>query len=199
MEIGLQNSLVLTTLMFESGGRMDGAPHSDPSDPGSATQWGISAAAYPKQALRIAKGNLKLEVAVQIARDEYLARVPRVNGSPALSPALGFILFDNLFHGNSTELVGVMQKYLIATGWELTIDGYVGPKTADALVHMSEQAQAGLLMLLNATAYDMAKSKAKAVMDKQRRLNLPVYDYTDGFHNRYTWRIAKATALLGLA
>lgn len=176
---------------------MDGAPHTDPADPGGTTQWGISMRSHPEVAHKLRSHTLQLRTAVEIAREHYLHKIPTVTDLVSMPDSIAFVLFDDKFHGRNREMCGIIQKYINMTkNLSLKVDGYIGPVTAEHLKRMKMNEVSGLLVLLNATAPQYAASKAKKVMTYQANNGLSQYDYTDGFLHRYRWRVAKATALL---
>jgi lysozyme family protein len=197
MNNGTQHALIVTTLFFEAAYQLDGAPHFDPSDPGGATQWGISSRAHPELAATIQQGKLSLTQAVEVAKKKYLHHIPTILEDNSIPDSIAFLLFDDLFHGKNLDLSGIIQKYVnVVRNTDLKVDGNVGPKTATLLRNFSPKEEAGLLILLNATIERMAKKKAEAVLRYQKMKGLPAYDYTQGFIHRYEWRVARATGLL---
>lgn len=122
-------------MSYESGGKSDGAPHTDPNDPGGATQWGISSKYYPKLAPLIREGKLKKHVARAIYEKLY----NQFSKYGAIDPRLHFYLFDRAVHGHLRELTRLVQA--LANGYEgirLKIDGLYGRNTAKALRTLSK-------------------------------------------------------------
>lgn len=95
----------------------------DPTDPGSATKYGISAAAYPGLDIR----NLSLDAAKAIYRRDYWDK----NRCGEMPWRWALSVFDGAV--NQGNAVRVLQRVL-----KTAEDGIVGPATLALLVHAVE-------------------------------------------------------------
>lgn len=182
------------TISFEVGSAANGGWVNDPSDPGGATQWGISARFNPSVATLIQSGKLTRDQAERIYWTKYYRPIYKVNDLPI---EFAFMIFDAKVHGSLKPLVRDMQSTLnMLTSNTLVVDGLYGPKTFYAINSLSEVGRRDLLSTLKRMAPHRAKKVARATMITQSKRGLPSKDYTRGFTNRFVHRAEAAEELV---
>ncbi len=158
----------------------EGGYVNDPHDKGGETKYGISKKVYPNLDIK----NLTLQQAKQIYSKDYWLK-SKANQMPA---RLALIHFDTAVNAGVRIAGKLLQRALNRQGFNLTVDGIVGPKTLDAIK------KADLDRLL--ADYTIERSKYYLRTKNKRYLrgwlnrSISVYE----FASRYT-----AVVLAGLA
>ncbi|WP_171180235.1 holin-associated N-acetylmuramidase [Ruegeria sp. HKCCD8929] len=109
----------------------------DPDDPGGATKYGVTIHTMRRLGLDLT-GDRRVDVAdvrslsqaqaVEIFLDHYFAR-PRIGEMPG---ALQASLFD-MYVNAGAHAVKILQRLLREMGYELSVDGVIGPQTLRAV------------------------------------------------------------------
>ncbi|THH38863.1 peptidoglycan-binding protein [Aliishimia ponticola] len=114
----------------------EGGYVNDPDDPGGATNWGVTIHTMRRLGLDLNKDGqitpadvkrLTREQAVDIFIDHYFER-PRIAKLPDVLQASVFDMYVNA-GGNAVK---ILQRLLREMGWNVTVDGAIGPQTYTA-------------------------------------------------------------------
>lgn len=159
----------------------------DPSDPGGATSWGISAKAHPDLIDKIRVG-LSREEAFAIAYERYYTIIPLIG---QVDPRIGFVIFDARFHGMK-ENVYAIQTGLTNMGYSLKIDSIAGSETMGILSRITKEQSTVLLNGVAEATQALAIAAANRTMNVQKRQGLPVKNYKNGFVARQEGRLSYA-------
>ena len=114
-------------IRWESGGRADGAPHRDPSDPGGDTRYGIAQRWHPR--LKV------LELTSAQAIDVYRLEYWLAGKCDRMPPPVALVHFDALVNGipDPPGRKGYSAGHVLQEALGVKADGAVGPRTLAAL------------------------------------------------------------------
>jgi lysozyme family protein len=171
---------------------LEGGYSNDPSDPGSATMFGLSARWNPDLADKIRSGTLTRDEAYAKAYQSYYLPLYHLSELPI---GLAFIIFDAKFHGMIETIRELQLITNDISGSQLAADGVYGRNTFNALVQLSPEQVIELIDKSKYRTRSTANSAAKRVIAYQRAHDLPEYDYSHGFFNRANSRMSVATKL----
>ncbi|WP_457642654.1 glycoside hydrolase family 108 protein [Persephonella sp.] len=169
---------------FETAFRLvlakEGGYVNDPYDSGGETKYGISKKAYPHLDIK----NLTLQQAKEIYYRDYW--IP--SKADKLPDQLAIMHFDTAVNTGVKTANKILQKALNRQGFDLQVDGIIGPKTLNAIKN------ANLSKLL--ADYTIERNRYYAKVGNSRYIkgwinrSISVYDFV----NKYS-----AVALLGIA
>lgn len=177
--------------MIDKVFELEGNWSDDKSDPGGATMYGISSVHNPKYANKIKSKTLTKAEAQMIYRDNYWTPIYKVDSLPL---PIAWIIFDARIHGSLESIKDIQTWISKNINSSITIDGIYGKQTWENLPK-SKQMLADLVSYLIERTGLSARAAAVRTMESQKRLGLPVTDYTNGFTKRLTERYSFATDL----
>ncbi len=118
-------NMVEQVILFETGGREDGAYTNDPNDLGKETKWGISKKSNPNYDIK----KLTKTVAERIYHYTYYS----LYFEKFLDKKLAFKVFDMGVLTGKTRSIKKLQEAVNKCGIKLKVDGKIGPVTTAAV------------------------------------------------------------------
>lgn len=177
--------------MIDKVFELEGDWSDNTSDPGGATMYGISSVHNPKYANKIKSKTLTKAEAQMIYRDNYWTPIYKVDSLPL---PIAWIIFDARIHGSLESIKDIQTWISKNINPSISIDGIYGKQTWENLPK-SKRMLADLVSYLIERTGLSARAAAVRTMAAQKKLGLPVEDYTNGFTKRLSERYSFATDL----
>lgn len=150
--------------MFANVLELEGGFADIPGDRGGVTFAGISSKQYPWLRDKMVQRNLDMGTVRDIYLTDYYSRIPGFRELEQRAPDLLWLLFIGAIHGSGdNHLAELIQRYLVARGDKLAIDGVFGPGTSRAVLALDDAELRALMQAIYGSVDNLAERRAKSV------------------------------------
>lgn len=175
-------SLVATVI--KSTVNIEGGVFNHPSDIGGLTKYGVASRYNPEVKDKIQDGSFSVDDAINLYYEKYWCGSKAAEAYNLGYRGIAYLIFDNYVAGHKFVTKYMQALIFLMTNRVGVIDGKFGKESIASLQKLGLNEQLLIIELIEQMAEPLAQLTASQTMKSQKKMGLPVYDFTKGFTNR---------------